>query len=480
MTLGVWRMSNTTRYRTITFFAACLLCSNVLAQQPVIPGAAGYGVNTPAGRRGEIIRVTNLNDGGQGSLRACVEASGPRYCIFEVSGWIQLESDLTVKNPNLTIAGQTAPEPGITLRGHALKIIASDVLVQHLSSRTGPEPDGSDSRLSEPLKINGPDPISNVVIDHCSLSWAIDENLSMYKHWDNVTISNTIMSEPLRESSPSHGGYGALVDTTNDSSKISFIGNLFAHGYSRNPRSNAATFVFVNNVVYNPGVVGVMLYNDYGVKSINSIVGNVFIEGPNTSGSPIRLVGPMEAGLGGTEILAGTRLYLADNVAFVGTEDPWSIVDNQSSISLGKLGLLSVPSWPDGLEALPTGNDGVLNQVLQNAGSRPAQRNTVDARVIADVRNGTGQIINCIADDGTTRCSKNVGGWPKLANNTRRLDVPENPNDDDDNDGYTNIEEWLHTMAAEVEGSEQPPLEPVPPVEPPADLAPPKAPVIEN
>ena len=93
-----------------------------------------------------------------------------------------------------------------------------------------------------------------------------------------------------------------------------------------------------------------------------------------------------------------------------------------------------------------------LSFVLANAGSRPAQRSDVDARIISEVRNRTGRIINCVAADGSTRCSANAGGWPKLAQNYRKLELPASPNGDDDGDGYTNLEEWLHQMAAEVEG----------------------------
>ena len=107
------------------------------AQLPVFPGAAGFGTNTPAGRGGTVYKVTNLNASGAGSLNACTDASGPRVCIFEISGTISLTSDINVTNPYLTIAGQTAPSPGITLRGAALRISASDVLVQHIRLRAG-------------------------------------------------------------------------------------------------------------------------------------------------------------------------------------------------------------------------------------------------------------------------------------------------------------------------------------------------------
>jgi hypothetical protein len=461
-------MLNTIKCRAAAFFAATLICSNVLADLPVIPGAAGFGINTPAGRGGRIIRVTNLNDSGAGSLRNCVEASGPRICIFEVSGSILLRSMLTVSHPYLTIAGQTAPAPGIMLRGASLRISSSDVLVQHLAVRAGDDREGARAETRDSLKINGVVPLQNVVIDHCSLSWSVDENLNTYKDWDNVTISNTIISEALRDSIVGVHGHSALILSTKSNSKISLIGNLFAHGHARNPRSGAATFVFVNNVVYNVGNAAVMLYNRYGIATENSIVGNVFIDGPNTTTRwPIRLVGS-DDGKGWNAMLSGSRVYVADNLAPGATADPWSIVDNQSPINLSKLTSFSAPSWPERLKALPTRDDSVLKNVLNNAGSRPGRRDVVDSRIVSDVKKGTGRHINCVADDGSSRCKKNAGGWPKLAENTRRLDVPSDPNGDDDDDGYTNVEEWLHDMAAEVQGransivpDEAPPKPPV-------------------
>ena len=111
---------------------------------PVIPGAAGFGIDTPAGRGGPVYRVTNLLESGAGSLKACIDATGPRTCVFEVSGVIRLTEDMTIRNGKLTIAGQTAPSPGIMIRGGALKVHASDILIQHLRFRIGDDPVGPD------------------------------------------------------------------------------------------------------------------------------------------------------------------------------------------------------------------------------------------------------------------------------------------------------------------------------------------------
>jgi len=431
------------RILAVAVFGLALTTAN--AQQPVIPGAAGFGIDTPAGRGGEIVRVTNLDDGGPGSLRNCVEGTGPRVCIFDVSGVIQLTSSLVIRNPYLTIAGQTAPDPGIMLRDGSLEVRASDILVQHLVIRYGDATDPNEAYVGDSLKIVGYDSlVRNIVIDHCSFSWSIDEVASAAFAFDNVTWSNNIFSEPLHDSIHPKGphGYGPLIESTNGS--VSFIGNLFAHGYDRNPRSGVTDFVFVNNVVYNAESRGMALFNKSDRTSNNSIVGNVFRRAPDR---PIILDGTTSSG-----IQLGTRLYLSDNASDQASSDPWSLVRNDSTIDRAAIESRDLLAWPSGLTALVTTDDAVLNHVLNNAGARPAARNVVDTRIMSEVRNRSGQVINCVDSDGSSRCGKNAGGWPQYAENRRRLTLPDNPNGDDDQDGHTNLEEWLHDLAAEVEG----------------------------
>ena len=122
---------------------------------PVIPGGAGFGITTPAGRGGTVYRVTNINPSGAGSLKACIDATEARTCIFEVSGIIRLTSDIVIRNGKITIAGQTAPSPGIMIRGGAITVHASDVLIQHLRLRVGDDLVGPDPANRDALKIEG-------------------------------------------------------------------------------------------------------------------------------------------------------------------------------------------------------------------------------------------------------------------------------------------------------------------------------------
>jgi hypothetical protein len=423
---------------------------------PVIPQGSGFGMDTPAGRGGTVIKVTNLNESGAGSLRACVEASGPRVCVFEVSGTIKMTRDLIIRNPKITIAGQTAPSPGINLRGAAIWINASDVLMQHLRIRIGDDSSGPDPGNRDALKISATDdkPISRVVIDHCSFAWSIDEVASLIGAWDNITLSNNIFGQPLNDSIHPEGphGYGVLLED----GKAAFIGNLFVSNRDRNPHSRAAQLLFANNLVYNPG--GMVKIGTTGKVSSSTIIGNQFIKGPNgTSEKPVQI-----RAAGDDALPSGSKVYLEDNDAPGATDDPWSIAGAYAvGGDIFQYKVSSPPAWPASFTRLSVDNSLVKNSVLKNAGARPADRDSADRLIVEGVKNGTNRVINCVAPNGTTRCSLNGGGWPSLANNRRTLTLPSNPNGTTDS-GYTNVEVWLQKMAATVEGrsGSSPPVSP--------------------
>lgn len=443
--------------RCVLALLAALTCG--LAQAvSVIPGVTGFGLDTAAGRGGTVYRVTNLEESGAGSLGACVARSGPRVCVFEISGTIHLSDDLIIRHPNITIAGQTAPSPGILLRGAALRIQASDVLVQHIRVRAGddihgPPPDNRDSLM---IDGNAEHTVKNVVIDHCSFAWSIDEMASAWQYWDNISFVSSIFAEALHDSwhpksaPPGSGkghGFGILFGPVNGS--VAMIGNLLAHQSERNPLSRAARFVFVNNVVYNRADMDMELQSEGGLRTFNSIVGNVFIRGRNYSRQtpPVRIFTA-----GSLAVARGSKVFLRDNVAREATDDEWSIVELAGGgFTRAQLQASTAPTWPAGLVALPTVDDTVLDNVLATAGARPTDRDSTDERIVASVRNRTGQIINCVEPDGSPRCQKNAGGWPSLAVRTRTLKLPVNPQSLTPN-GYTNLEVWLHSLSTDLEG----------------------------
>jgi pectate lyase len=425
---------------------------------PVLPGAAGYGMETKAGRGGKVYRVTNVNASGSGSLKACIDASGPRTCIFDVSGSIRISSDLTIRNGNLHIAGQTAPSPGIMIRGAAIKITTSDVVIQHLRVRTGDDTNGPDPTNRDSLKIEGTTtkPVKNIVIDHCSFSWAIDEIASTWGPHDDVTFSNNVFAEPLNDSGhlqydgsgTMKHGYGVLLGTAPNSS-VTMIGNLFAHQVERNPLSRAAEFVFVNNVVYDRGTMDLDVQAEGGRSSKNSVVGNVFIDGPslNRDTKPIyiRTSGNLKLG-------SSSRAYLWDNVSpDVGASLDKLMVLTGGDVISGLISTSTAPVWNSGLVARGTAGNAVYERVLLNAGARPKDRDVVDKRIVSEVRARSGKVINCVSADGSTRCQKNAGGWPSYAQNRRVLTLPANDASIASN-GYSNLENWLHNLDVGVSG----------------------------
>jgi len=441
---------------------------------PVIPGASGFGIDTPAGRGGQVIKVTNLNSSGAGSLRACVDQIGPRVCVFEVAGNINITGDIKIWNPNITIAGQTAPHPGITILGAGLKIKASDVLVQHIAVRPGDRPDGPGGNVRRALNFGGNSrvgTIENIVIDHCSFSWSMDQIVGANAgYWDKVTIRNSIFAFPLHDSfhpqtaPPGDGnGHGLGMLISAGPGKIDISGSLIAHSKARNPKVASAGLVFRNNVVYNYQRLGTQLVGK-GVVSRNDVVANVYIEGADNTGKlPIWLGGDSQ------NLDPGSLVYLSGNLRVMrdGSTSSNVLRNFGSSSSLSNTPLFASLSS----QVAPVNAGAFVRDLLANAGRRPATRdsNDVDSRAEREVINRTGRMINCVEDDGSDRCNANAGGWPADSQARITLNIPANPNGDSDGDGYTNLEEWLHALAAEVEvggGSSTPPppaAQPLPP-----------------
>lgn len=413
----------------------------------VIPGGNGFGMETPAGRGGKVLRVTNLNPDGKGSLKAAIDADGPRVVIFEVSGNIEIKGRLTIVSPFITIAGQTAPSPGITLKECTLTINTHDVLIQHLRIRTGDLGGvNPDVRDAVNIGLNQPtENLYNIVVDHCSVSWGIDENVEA-RGCSNISWNHCIISEPLSHSIHSKGEHSKAFLVEN-AKNISLIGNIIAHSRDRNPViKSGVKGVLANNLIYNPGEFNIRIASFKDVSEI-SIVGNVAIGGENSSRTA-RLKLPT---IWRTPKV-GTKIYLSDNSCDKGTSsssNDWRHVRNATDISksnlLKNVRVTSPPVWLNGFTAKSSSQ--VKKTVFLNAGARPVDRDLVDQRIIKDIRTGKGGIINTPSE---------VGGWPDLPENRRKLALPANPNEDSDEDGYTNLEEWLHEVAMQVEGRHDP------------------------
>lgn len=419
---------------------------------PAFPGAEGFGAMSMGGRGGRVFKVTNLDDEGPGSLREAVEANEPRIVVFDISGTIELRSGLTIRRPYITVAGQTAPGAGICLKDYGLVVEANHVIVRFLRIRPG---DNAGEELDALWVADGRD----VIIDHCSVSWGVDETLSVAsseKTLGNVTVQWCMITESLNCSVHMKGchGYGSLI-RGGWGNGVTYHHNLYAHHRGRSPRPgnynstrrdpNGLSFDFRNNVVYNWSGTYAGYNADTDSITRMNLVGNYYIQGPDsTRGGAFREQCPY------------SRAYFSDNAMDgIIPVDPGSLVlfdsFSQAQIAVYK------QAAPIPVPIVDT-NDPFTTyaRVLAEAGAVLPQRDAVDTRIITEMVGRRGRII----DD-----EQEVGGWPVLVSTeplpdadgdgmpdsweqTHSLD-PNDPNDASQvlaEEGYTSIEHYINGL----------------------------------
>jgi len=404
------------------------------------PTAEGAGAFSVGGRGGKVLFVTNLNDAGPGSLRAALDARHPRIVVFRVGGVIELKTDLDIRSPYITVAGQTAPGDGICLQNRGLGVTYThDVVIRYLRIRPGKQ---GTKEFDSMGVVNS----HNIIFDHCSFSWGNDEVCSLVvssgTRLDRVTLQWCIISEGLDWYDHS---MGLAVDSKDGA--VTLHHNLFAHNGTRNPRVGAWPGHSIdadvrNNVFYN--------WRDWcgyggtpkeGTININ-YVGNYLKAGPSTKKKTSR-----------TAFLSGgntTSIYGRGN-KFHRHSD----ISDEDMINVQRYGgrLLAKPITVAKVET--DAAKVAYRRVLASAGAVLPVRDAVDTRIVKQVKNGRGKIINSQSE---------VGGWPKYKSATSDSDIdadmdgmprkweskhglnPERAdhNEDPDKDGYTNIEEFLN------------------------------------
>jgi hypothetical protein len=385
------------------------------AGQPLaFPGAQGWAAHTRGGRGGKILRVTTLAARGPGSFLEALETAGPRVIVFEVGGVIDLHGqEIDIREPFLTIAGQTAPHPGITLIRAGVNIRTHDVIIRHIRVRTGTA--GMAKGTGWEPDAMGTVGAYNVIVDHCSLTWAIDENLSASgprfigngpDEWrqhtsHDITFSNNLIAEGLANATHAKGEHskGSLIH--DNVSRILIVGNLYAHDYERSPLfKGGVRGAIVNNLIYDPGQRAVhynLIAAEWGDHPFEvgeiSLVGNVMRAGLSTPPDVALFM------LGGS---GDVRLYMQDNIAVDRIGRPMPLIGRYTTSSAKIIELSTEPALPEGVKVLPSAE--VQDSVIRNAGARPWQRDEHDWRVIADTIEGRGHVINS---------QDEVGGYPE-------------------------------------------------------------------
>ena len=396
--------------------AALLLAVPAVAQQAgtAFPSAAGWARETAGGRGGQIVRVTTLAADGPGSFKAALEAKGPRIIVFEVGGVIDMaRTTINVTEPFLTIAGQTAPSPGITIIRGGMDVKTHDVIIRHIRIRPGV--DGQAKRSGWEVDALSTVGAYNVIVDHCTMTWALDENLSAsgprftgnsVDEWrrgtsHNITFSYNLLAEGLADASHPKGEHskGSLIH--DNATGILIYRNVYAHNVERSPLLKGGVHAaVVNNLIYDPGKRAVH-YNLMALEWAGypyqpgelSAVGNVMRGGPSTDeGLPFLM-------LGGDGDL---RYHGRDNIAVDKFGNKLPMFGRYGETRARLIESDKPLVWPAGLDVLPARD--VETHVLANAGARPWDRDEDDIRVLFFVAEGRGEII----DD-----EKQVSGYPQ-------------------------------------------------------------------
>lgn len=424
-------------------------------RQRAFPTAEGFGAGAKGGRGGIAIYVTNLDESGPGSLRACIEATGPRTCIFRVGGTIQLDkASLVIRNPFITIAGETAPGGGIAIRNGSrqirpsIEIVTNDVIIRYLRLRPGPHTVEACCSGALGMYTTG---ARDIMLDHISASWGSDETIDS-EDASNFTFQWGLVGEPLLNGGPGKKNRARNMLFTKGGN-LTIHHTLFTTGKFRNPQVKMqipeSVADIVNNVMYSPEWQYVVTFGDEWVHMQANVVGNYKIKGVNEKDDHLVALFE-ESGL-------GHSIFLQDN--YDESYRPDAAAPDDLVMAPEQRKYIVTTRFP-APEVRTTSPQQAYDEVIANAGATRPMRDAVDTRLIEDVKNRSGKLLK--SDPET------VGGWPQLESGTPYADAdgdgiadewekanglnPAYGGDaqlDADGDGWTNLEEFLHKLAGD-------------------------------
>lgn len=389
-------------------------------QSPIaFPGAEGFGKFTSGGRGGKVLIVNNLNDDGPGSFREAAESNFPRIIVFSVAGTIHLQKKIVIKS-NATIAGQSAPGDGICFADKSISLGGDNIIVRFLRFRLGDkfqnagkvDGGGSDDAFGGVKR-------KNIIIDHCSFSWSTDEAISIYAG-DSTSVQWNLISEPLNysyhfetgDADYEHHGYGGIWGGLH----ASFHHNLFAHCTSRTPRFNGIRHTkeencdFINNVIYNWGGNNVHA----GEGGNYNIINNYYKSGPSTKKSALNSLAnpfrrndiPFGKWYVNGNLMEGNPMLSKDNSLGIRLSDPLPDDKIENVCMKNPFNFMTINVQPA---------DKAYKDVLSNVGCSFPSRDTLDQRILNDVKNGTGRIIDVQGGyPHGTAFEQTENAWPYL------------------------------------------------------------------
>lgn len=403
-----------------------LLLSPMVRAQRIYPGAVGFGTSSRSAYGGEslpeIVYVENLNDSGPGSFRRAVSLAVPRIVVFKVSGTIHATRPLVVRHPFLFVAGQSAPDRGITFSGVPFIVETHDVLIQSLRFRLG----ASYNRQADCVSITGTGrPVYNVVFDRCSFAFGLDENVGILNTGTGITISNSIIGFALNTLGHSCGLLAMNVE------ELSLIGNVFAFNHDRNPnvRGGTSKVEIINNLIYNTGAHAIYLGSRGPQnKSIRAVIqGNLYLTGADNLNEFLLSVH--------REAPDTVLVYWRDNVTGHG-QKTYKRLQEQVFDPAQRFSALEQPPFTSSTDqVLPAVT--LKSPLLDRVGPKPLFRDAVDSLIINNIKLQKGRIINTEEETGLA---------PEGISTRYCPDIPPSPHQYPPGSHFTNLELYLNGL----------------------------------